>query len=158
MSVLAAQDPIVTIIVLLFFGGVWVLSQVLTALSNKKKQDQQQPRPPRPPRGEPPGVPRPQREPRPPRPPRSVPPPRQSMPQSVSRRQQSQSGPPPLEQVTNLRAAVAPVYRAKESTETDGPTRRDRLKSILRPRNLRKEFILTEILQPPISVRPSADR
>jgi len=176
MPFLAESDPTVKIVIGVVFAGIWVLSQVASAWSERRKKQQQQvpppPRPARAPRGVPTGGPMPQRAPQQPRPPHSVAPPPlrrgsvpQSVPQSVPRRQAPARTVPSAQQTATTiqenAAAVkadAHVYRTKQSSPSEGPTRRDRLKSILRPRNLRKEFILTEILQPPISVRPVADR
>ncbi|GIW76916.1 MAG: hypothetical protein KatS3mg104_1979 [Phycisphaerae bacterium] len=47
---------------------------------------------------------------------------------------------------------------ASGTTQSDGPNRLHRLRAILRPANLRKEFILTEILQPPVGLRSDSIR
>ncbi len=81
-----------------------------------------------------------------------------------------QSPPPPIRQqrqtAPSMRPAVAlppdsPIAatafgtRSQQASRTNtGPTPAHRLHAILRPGNMQKEFILTEILQPPLSQRP----
>lgn len=169
MHILAAQDPIVTLIVMLFFGVVWVLSQVMAAMAEKRKK-QKGPPVPRPPRGVPPDRPEPVRESRPPRPPRGERPPvrQPSTPKTTSRRR-----PPPLQSSVGPVTAMEPpayeheLYTAqayhtklekRETAKAESPDSLARVRTLLRPRNLRKEYILTEILQPPVALRPASEQ
>jgi hypothetical protein len=53
-------------------------------------------------------------------------------------------------------AAASAISKVPIATSNSGiPQSSLRIRSLLRPRNLRKEFILTEILQPPVAMRPS---
>ncbi len=176
LNILAEKDPTLQIIIGVAAFAIWILAQLASALGKKKdkvrlpEHDQQQapvefphaPQPP--PRQAPSPAHRQQR-------------PVKQRPQTSQRRRQAeeyrQLQPPPLTPPPR-RAAPEPapaaeayqrrdqrVLAAQQASQT--PTtlnfpKRDRLRSLLRPKNLRKEFLLTEILQSPIGLRPPGDR
>lgn len=64
----------------------------------------------------------------------------------------------PSPSLSSLPAIGTTEIGASGTTQPDGPNRLHRLRAILRPANLRKEFILTEILQPPVGLRSDSPR
>jgi hypothetical protein len=179
INILAESDPTLKIVIGLIFAGIWVVAQILSALGKNKEKtrapDANYPA------GLPPEAPLP-----PPRPARQTPRPVKKRVETKQRqrldRQQTQRveqqvermHPPqrsmqvpagrvpplppaqqpssqPVERVIGL--VAKPVARATPK----GPTSAQRLTAILRPKNLRKEFILTELLQPPLALRERRD-
>lgn len=192
------------IIIGLVFAGIWVVSQIITAMGKKKDQTSPEdypvvlpPEAPVPQRSPPPRQAPPRRNPDRPvseRPaPVQYPSPRVEAPPVKHRRETHQrqrqqakrpppppSAPPPRreepvirvpERIASFEPATPSAARAMpQSAQTagagmtaarrspaDGPNATQRLRAILRPKNLRKEFILTEILQPPLATRPKRE-
>ena len=87
------------------------------------------------------------------------------MRQQPAARQQPQRQParqPQTKRPTPIATTAAPARRMNiaasaiggdEVKKPEGPTNNQRLRAVLRPRNLRKEFILTELLQKPVGMR-----
>ncbi|HEX8323017.1 MAG TPA: hypothetical protein VF595_03810 [Tepidisphaeraceae bacterium] len=164
MYILAAgDDPTVKIVIGVVVAAIWIISQVIGALT--KKPDQQRPpsrlpptagRPPDMPQRQPPmgrtNVPRSQ-PPVPPRIKRQKPPPVRQQPQTV----QSRPAPAalPTAQPFTRRAPLADAPSPKPAAAAGIP-RRQMLNALLKVRNLRKAYILAEVLQPPVALRPAA--
>jgi hypothetical protein len=182
LHILAESDPTVKIVIGIVVFLLWVISQVAGAVGSKKKtppvpqMPSQLPLPRRnpPARGE-----RVQRDASvnrqaPPRP--ITPAERRAQAKNAARQeklrrqneeraralqqmqQRGVSQPPPLRvapapEAQDVRSKVVVAATPVPSRAAEGPTRRERLRSILRPRNLQKEFMLTEILQPPVALR-----
>lgn len=168
---------IVPILIALF----WLITQILASVAEKKKKRSPPdtieipPISTEPEKSVPHPVPPPKRVPQAPRQGRPRPSVRQPQ------RTMGQPKPPPLTarpnkpqplttppvrdiETSSPSQASAPILSSSSSLATteigssrktphQGPDRMDRLRAILRPANLRKEFILTEILQPPIGLR-----
>ena len=174
------EDPTLKIIIGVLFAGIWIFTQVLAAWNErqKKKQRQQNRQIELPPDVI---VPPSRQQP----PPRRVPPVsaeqakrEKRIEQRPLRQQKQRTGPPPRPKILQapppqqprpparpaqaqqvFRQPVAVESAAEETpTATKMPAGSLRLRTLLRPKNLRKEFILTEILQPPVSVRAAIDR
>ena len=89
--------------------------------------------------------------------------PKQQMPKQQARRQ-----PPPIRrQAVQPVAASLPINRqpvVARSNEVVAPAaakgmpQRDMIEALLKPKNLRKAYMLTELLQPPVALRPDHDR
>ena len=164
----ATEDSTVKVVVGVIVFVIWAISQLATKMNEKKTPT------PLPkieiPQGPPP-VPQP--SPSPTR--RTQPNKRAQIQQGKQDRQnrglQSQQAPPPM--INHGTKVIPPPLRQKpkpvqvEEQHTpitaspvtlgyyhrEGPTRAEKMKTLLRPGNLRKEFILTEIFQKPISMR-----
>lgn len=168
---------IVPILIAIF----WLVTQVLASWSEKKKKsppsdpDQTPPVPTLPESASPRPAPSPKRVPQAPRQGRprppvhrssrpagsSVPPP---LPPKLSKPKPEVIPPPEpapemakkpqqANEILSSLPLVASEIGSKTTMSSQGPDRLDRLRAILRPANLRKEFILTEILQPPVGLR-----
>ncbi len=170
-SILAASDsePTLKIIIGLIAAGIWVIAQIASAVGKKKdksrvpeqeiivdvsRSDQAPPR-------------RTQQVPHQQRPGKQRPEPNQRRQRAGQYQDQQQvrvPQPPPLQQQQQRRQmpeASRPVARLEPAVPHASPLqigKRDRLRTLLRPKNLQKEFLLTEILQPPIALRPERDR
>jgi len=136
--------------------------------AQSSRRNQAPPRTQAPPRNQPPARSQPPRIPQqarqqanlPPR--RTAPPPPMQKPRPVA--QESQSTPAMSAKRQQAQVAAEDLAEASGSsapvaTSSSGiPQSSARIRSLLRPRNLRKEFILTEILQPPVGIRAAIDR
>ncbi len=157
------EIPLKLIIGVVFFL-IWVISQVITAATKNKNEPVIPP---------PPSVPPQQPTSPPARVNRPVPPVQQKQNQRAKQQQRQQPAarrqqPPPLKkphrrevaeplvtltEVVETVAARSPIVQAQPKRKSEGPNNQERLIAILRPANLRKDFILTEILRPPLSLR-----
>lgn len=187
-SLLAAEDPVMKLVIGLVVAGIWVVFQIAGAMP--KKPDKRRPPstmqlPPRtnelPPRAlEPPArrhpdLPGPRRgvltqsgrpaptvrnrpDVRPPlwnRPPVKAPPLPQPLPKPARAMPPTPTAPRPAPVVR--RPAVAPVQaavaQAPAAAAPDRLPRKEFLDALLKPRNLKKAYLLAEILQPPVALR-----
>lgn len=152
MPILAAggEDPTVKIIIGVVVAVFWVIAQVAGALGKKEDKSlplpSEQPPQPRPPRQ----TPRPDRVPpvqrrQKPQPPRRQPPP--------IRQQPAYEAPPVARQ--RVMETVSEIERkASQSPAKPGSLpRRQMINALLRPQNLRRAFVVNELLQPPVALR-----
>ncbi|MGN6627145.1 MAG: hypothetical protein ACTHLN_11060 [Tepidisphaeraceae bacterium] len=183
-SLLAAEDPVLKLVIGLVVAGIWVVLQIAGAMS--KKPDKRRPPstlqlPPRtmePPARRHPDLPGPRRgvltqsgRPAPTvrnrpdvRPPLVKPPPVMRAPVKAPPLPQPVRAMPPAPTAARpapvvRRPAVAPtpaaVTKAPAAAATDRLPRKQFLDALLKPRNLRKAYLLAEILQPPVALRDS---
>jgi hypothetical protein len=169
LDMLAAPEDqefgIFKVIVPIIIAVFWVIAQILSSIGSKKK-DRTPPAEAEYPVSLPPEAPVPQRQ---PKQQRQVKHRADTRQQRERQRQQQRVVPPPLQVRAQPRPAVqatAPVTAdstdaiaatqlgASSSRKSDaGPNANQRLRALLRPKNLKKEFILTEILQSPVGMR-----
>lgn len=182
-AVMAQQNDEVSIfklIVPILIALFWLITQILASVAEKKKKRSPPDTIEIPPISTEPEKSVPQPGPPPKRVPQA---PRQGRPRPPVRQPQRTMGqpkPPPLTarpnkpqplttppvhdiETSSPSQASAPILSSSPLATTEigsslttshqGPDRMDRLRAILRPANLRKEFILTEILQPPVGLR-----
>ena len=128
-----AEASIVQILIGLAFVVFWAGAQLLAWLSKQQKKS---------PRTQPQTVPRQQQGP----PPRGPQP-----PQRRNKKPRQPVTPPPLQ--PQRRAPVVVREPEPAVVAAAGPSKNDRLRALLRPANLKSEFILTEILQKPVGLR-----
>jgi hypothetical protein len=134
----------------LVFFVLWALGQLSSAGKKKSPQAPTAPRPPQPVAPPPPLIPRAAT-------PRAIPPRVLSLPargQAQKRRAVRRS--PPLPPKPLAPAAPPPVVEIVEPAPTTSAAVAQRPRPILRlrPNDLRSQFILTEILKPPLALRP----
>lgn len=167
----SGEDPTVKIVIGAVVAVIWVLSQIFGAMTKKPDQSLPPSRPrPRPQPTVAPPTPMQQRTQMQPadvtqqarqRPPQ-LRQPSQQVPKQPARRQ------PPVRRQA-VQPAVAPPSTHRQpatarSTEVVPPAaakgmpQRDMIDALLKPRNLRKAYVLTELLRPPVALRPSQDR
>jgi type IV secretory pathway VirB10-like protein len=171
LNILAQEESsTLKVIIGIVFAGIWIIAQILSSVGKKKEKP-------------PPQADYPIELPRDSMPvPVPAPPPRQQRPvkqrvetkqrqREQQRRPQSGPTPPPLVQQTTRQSQQqrraeepvgpvdphSPILAGAVGSKGAGKTsikRSDRLRALLRPGNLRKEYILTELFQPPVSQRP----
>lgn len=169
LNILAQDDSsTLKVIIGIVFAGIWIIAQILSSVGKKKEKPPQQADYPIDITPDTMPAPVPPRQQRPVK--HRVETHQRQRAQQQQRRAETAAVPPPLvqtarqsQQQRRVDGPVAPVdpnspilanaVGTKSSSRT-AVTRADRLRALLRPGNLRKEYILTEVFQPPISQRP----